>query len=53
MAGGDSEKLVFATQNGLLQLLCVMEQYSLSQNVDFCLPPAHACVCLWCHDFRH
>ena len=27
MAGGDSEILVFATQNGLLQL-CVMEQDS-------------------------
>ena len=25
----------------------------LPQNVDFCLPPAQACVCLWCHDFRH
>ena len=25
----------------------------LPQNVDFSLPPAQACVCLWCHDFRH
>ena len=50
MAGGNWG---FATQNGLLHLLCVLEQDSstcLPQYVDFGLPPAQACVCLWCQD---
>ena len=58
MVGGDSKILVFCDSELTDCCSCCVYwsrivSLFLPQNVDFCLPPAQACVCLWCHDFRH
>ena len=56
MAGGDLKMLVFCDSERTVAVVVYWSRIVslfLPQNVDFCLPPAQACVCLWCHDFRH